>query len=129
MTRSSMFSKILLIFCAVLFGATVDCAQEATIAGIIVDSNGARIPSATIHVVSRNGARDFASDEEGFFKGNLFSGRYTVIAQKLGFANRTYKVFLRSNAVSALNVVLYLPDPKKIQTNFKCPKGQTCIIL
>ena len=115
--------KIVLILSAILFAAMCGSAQDAMIAGLVVDINGARIPSATIHAVRRSLAKDFASDEEGFFKGNLPAGHYLFTVQKIGFRPRSAHALLKANAVTSLNFILRADTRRST----KCPKGILCL--
>ena len=74
--------------------------------GMIVDPNEARIATAKILITSRRVSREVLVNEEGFFQIDIPQGRYRVTITANGFRTVRRIVFVKSNAVIALNVRL-----------------------
>jgi hypothetical protein len=94
-------------------------AQIAKIAGIVVDPQPARITQAKVIVSGKGDRREFTTDDEGFFQGDLKPGWYLITISHYGFQTRKLKLYLKPDVVTALNVTLSLPS-------FACPKGKIC---
>jgi hypothetical protein len=80
--------------------------EPGKLVGMIVDPNGARIATAKILITSRRLSRDVLVNEEGFFQIDLPQGRYRVTITANGFRTARRNVFIKSNAVTALNIRL-----------------------
>ena len=80
--------------------------EPGKLVGMIVDPNEARIATAKILITSRRLSLEVRVDEEGFFQINLPQGRYRVTITANGFRTARRSVFVKSNAVIALNVPL-----------------------
>ena len=110
--RSAMIATLLLV--SLPYGATrVALAQSlrpqsepGKLVGMIVDPDGARIATAKILITSRRLSRDVLVNEEGFFQIDLPQGRYRVTITANGFRTARRNVFIKSNAVTALNIRL-----------------------
>jgi hypothetical protein len=110
--RGAMIATLLLV--PLPYGATrVALAQSlrsqsepGKLVGMIVDPSGARIATAKILISSRRLSRDVLVNEEGFFQIDLPQGRYRVTITANGFRTARRTVFVKSNAVIALNVPL-----------------------
>jgi hypothetical protein len=98
-------------------------AQLAKIAGIVLDPQPARITQAKILVVGKRDKKEFVTDDEGFFQGNLQPGWYTITVSHYGFRSRKFRLFLKPDIVTPVNVILTVPDQKI----GKCPKGAICL--
>ena len=80
--------------------------EPGKLVGMIVDPNGARIATAKILITSRRLSQEVRVNEEGFFQIDLPQGRYRVTITANGFRTARRTVFVKSNAVIALNVPL-----------------------
>ena len=80
--------------------------EPGKLVGMIVDPNEARIATATILITSRRLSLEVRVNEEGFFQIDLPQGRYRVTIIANGFRTARRTVFVKSNAVIALNVPL-----------------------
>jgi len=94
-------------------------AQSAKVAGIVVDPQPARITQAKVIVAGERDRRVLTTDEEGFFQGSLQPGWYEITVSHEGFQTRKFRLFLKADEVTPLNVAL------NVSTG-KCPKGQIC---
>ena len=89
--------------------------EPGKLVGMIVDPNGARIATAKILITSRRLSQDLLVNEEGFFQIDLPQGRYRVTITANGFRSARRNVFIKSNAVTALNVRLAVASTSIIQ--------------
>ena len=80
--------------------------EPGKLVGMIVDQNEARITTAKILITGRGLSREVTVDEEGFFQIDLPQGNYRVTITANGFRTARRNVFVKSNAVTALNVQL-----------------------
>jgi hypothetical protein len=94
-------------------------AQLAKIAGIVVDRQPARIAQAKVIVAGERDRRELTTDEEGFFQSNVEPGWYVITVSQQGFEPRQFKLFLKADVVTPLNVTLDVRSSR-------CPKGQIC---
>jgi len=79
----------------------------------VVDTQGARIPAATVQVVSSDGLiSSIHLDNAGQAMINLPSGTYEVRASSVGFQRKTEKVSLAGRAGQVLEIKLAI-DPKQ----------------
>jgi hypothetical protein len=86
-----MYARVSAILVAIALAcSSMAAAQETTsgtIAGQVVDDQGAAVPGATVTINSDQGARTFVTDAEGrFFAPFLTPGTYTVRVELSGFA-------------------------------------------
>ena len=98
---------------------SIASAQVAKIAGIVVDPQPARIAQAKVIVAGDRDRRELTTNEEGFFQGNVEPGWYVITVSHYGFETRQFKLLLKADVVTPLNVTLKV-------LNAKCPKGQIC---
>jgi|ERR1043165_4947821 uncharacterized membrane protein len=98
---------------------SIASAQLAKVAGIVVDPQPARIAQATVIVAGEGDRQELSTDEEGFFQGNVKPGWYVITVSHFGFETRQFKLFLKADVVTPLNVTLNVRSSK-------CPKGQIC---
>src|SRR5205085_9322789 len=105
---SQTMKPIVATFFLILFVANTQ-AQLAKIAGVVVDPQPARITQAKVIVVGKRDQQEFVTDEEGFFQGDLQPGWYVVTISHYGFSTRKFKLFLKPDVVTPLNVTLTLP--------------------
>ena len=98
---------------------SIASAQLAKVAGIVVDPQPARITQAKVIVAGERERRELATDEEGFFQGDVQPGWYLITVSHYGFETRQFKLFLKADVVTPLNVTLNVRSSK-------CPKGQIC---
>jgi len=77
-------------FLVLFIGAALAAAQEITtgsIAGQVVDAQGAAVPGATVTVTSSQGSKTFVTDNQGrFFAPYLTPAIYTVRVELAGFS-------------------------------------------
>jgi hypothetical protein len=119
---SKILKLILTASFLILFAADAP-AQLAKIAGVVVDSQPARITEAKILVAGKRDTKEFATDEEGFFQGDLKPGWFIITISHYGFRTRKFKMFLKPDVVTPLNVTLTVGSQKI----GKCPKGAICL--
>lgn len=98
---------------------SIASAQLAKVAGIVVDPQPARIAQARVIVAGERDRRELTTDEEGYFQGSLEPGWYVITVSHTGFETRQFRLFLKADVVTPLNVTL------SVWTG-KCPKGQIC---
>lgn len=116
------FATIMKLIIAALFLLVVESiasAQVAKVAGIVVDPQPARIAQAKVIVAGERDRRELTTDEEGFFQGNVEPGWYVITVSQYGFETRQFKLLLKADVVTPLNVTLNVRSAK-------CPKGQIC---
>ena len=94
-------------------------AQSAKLAGIVVDPQPARIAQAKVIVAGEGARQELTTDEEGFFQVNVQPGWYVITVSHYGFETRQFRLFLKADVVTPLNVTLNVRSSK-------CPKGQIC---
>ena len=98
---------------------SIASAQLAKVAGIVVDPQPARIAQAKVIVAGDRERKELTTDEEGFFQGDVQPGWYVITVSQYGFETRQFKLFLKADVVTPLNVTLNVRSDK-------CPKGQIC---
>ena len=98
---------------------SIASAQLAKVAGIVVDPQPARIAQAKVIVAGERERRELTTDEEGFFQGDVPPGWYVITVSHYGFETRQFKLFLKADVVTPLNVTLNVRSSK-------CPKGLIC---
>lgn len=98
---------------------SIASAQLAKVAGIVVDPQPARITQAKVIVAGEHDKRELTTDDEGFFQGSVQPGWYVITVSHYGFETRQFKLFLKADVVTPLNVTLNVRSSK-------CPKGQIC---
>jgi Carboxypeptidase regulatory-like domain/TonB dependent receptor-like, beta-barrel/TonB-dependent Receptor Plug Domain len=94
-------------------------AQETTtgsITGIVVDTQGAAVPGATVTVTSDQGVKSFVTDTNGrFFAPYLTLGTYTVRVELAGFSPVEHKgVSVRLGARVELNFTLKVSEIQEV---------------
>jgi hypothetical protein len=98
---------------------SIASAQVAKVAGIVVDPQPARIAKAKLIISGERDRRELTTDEEGFFQGNVEPGWYVITVSQYGFETRQFRLLLKADVVTPLNVTLNV-------RSVKCPKGQIC---
>ncbi len=98
---------------------SIASAQSAKVAGIVVDPQPARIAQAKVIVAGEGIKQELTTDEEGFFQASVQPGWYVITISQYGFETRQFKLFLKADVVTPLNVTLNVRSSK-------CPKGQIC---
>src|SRR5712692_2110534 len=87
---TAMRRQLVWSFLVLLIGAAFAVAQETTtgsIAGQVVDAQGAPVPGATVTLTSNQGSKTFVTDGQGrFFAPYLTPGTYSVRAELAGFS-------------------------------------------
>src|ERR1044072_9774041 len=111
--------KLLVATLCLLLLSSIAFAQTAKVAGIVVDPQPARITEAKVIVAGENDRRELTTDQERYFQGNVKPGWYVITVSHFGFETRQFKLFLKADVVTPLNVTLYVRSSK-------CPKGQIC---
>ena len=111
--------KLIVVTLLLIVVPSIASAQSAKVAGIVVDHQPARITQAKVLVVGERDRKELTTDEEGFFQGNVEPGWYVITVSHYGFESRQFKLLLKADVVTPLNVTLY------VRTG-KCPKGQIC---
>lgn len=85
-----MRRQLIWSFLVLLIGATLAAAQETTtgsIAGQVVDAQGAPVPGATVTLTSNQGSKTFVTDNQGrFFAPYLTPGTYSARVELSGFS-------------------------------------------
>ena len=122
LTRSDILLLIMKTIIATLFLIVIPSiasAQVAKVAGIVVDPQPARIVHAKVIVAGERDRWELTTDQEGFFQGNVEPGWYVITVSAYGFETRQFKLLLKADVVTPLNVTLNVRSAK-------CPKGQIC---
>jgi vitamin B12 transporter len=92
-------------------GAAVSAQQPSTIAGVVQDALGARVPGATVTLIGQQGqAGETTAGAEGAYTfRNVASGRYQVVARANGFEPITSEaVFVGSGQQAVVDVTLQI---------------------
>jgi len=117
MTNNVVRTALFAVTCAVLLLSLIASPQlaraqvaGATLSGLITDSSGAGIPSATVSVknVSKGAVREVPTNGDGFYSTpNLLPGTYDVTVTAQGFSSVVQKgITLTVGAQQALNLSL-----------------------
>lgn len=107
-----------------LFSSSLSLAAQstATISGIIVDPNGAVVPSAKISLIYDGKPHtEITSDEQGkFLFGNLSKGKYEIIIRADGFVRESTQISLSYGQQESLRIVLrisvIISDPAMVNS-------------
>ena len=117
--------------------APLPVASQAVVEGFVRERDGAGIDQATVTFSKTAGTpaeRSTPTDRFGFFRMRLDTGEYVVRAVRIGFAESTRTISLRSNAVLRLEFVLeeraleigaVTVAGERGRTNFNDNAGQT----
>src|SRR5688500_6677371 len=80
------------VLALVSYGASAQETTSGSLAGQVVDAQGAAIPGATVTVTSNQGSKSFVTDANGrFFAPFLTPGRYSVKVELTGFSSLEQK--------------------------------------
>jgi len=87
--------------------------QNATISGVVLDVNDARIVGATIKIGNAEVSRSLKSDDEGTFRIDLPPGDYRITAEQKGFRKFVFSPFRAKAGVCELvNIHMEVEAPK-----------------
>jgi uncharacterized membrane protein len=115
----STYMRLIIATLFLIVVPSIASAQSAKIAGIVVDPQPARITQAKVVVAGERDRRELTTDEEGYFQGNVEPGWYVITISHYGFETRQFRLLLKTDVVTPLNVTLNVRSDK-------CPKGQIC---
>ena len=105
------------LLCAIFLATAVHGQNSTgTLRGVVQDSSGARIPSATVvaQAVGSSLKREIKSDDHGEFRLNeLLPGKYRVVVNAQGFAEASSDVTVIVSSVRDVAVTLKLIAPRE----------------
>src|SRR4051794_22359461 len=112
MIRMLSVCPLVLLSFVLTFSASGQTGRQATLKGIVTDSNEARVPNVPIILTSDSGGRKANTNDFGEYEIALEPGKYKVsVGGALGFGvTRRSEIFLGPNARTNLNLKLYLSD-------------------
>lgn len=103
-----------LLFALVLFGQF-----RAAIEGVVSDSSGGLVPSATVSITNNETQRSqkVQTSDNGFYRvSGLAPGRYTVTAEKAGFQRQSLTLRINAEEVQGQNLTLTPGDVSQTMT-------------
>ena len=87
--------------------------RKSRIAGVVLDTNGARIPSAAVRVENAGARREAYTSEEGSFEVELPAGTYGITVEAEGFKNFVLSSFrARADRRESLKVSMKVKPPE-----------------
>ena len=80
---------------------------RGTLAGLILDPGGARVPAAKVIIEAKKFRREVVSDDDGRYSVDLPEGKYEVRVERDGFyPSRKKTISISLNVTTNLDVVL-----------------------
>lgn len=88
-TAGTIFVVLLALASAPLLAHTAESVRceerKSRIVGVVLDPNGARIPSATVRIENAKATREAFTSDEGAFEVELPAGTYRITVEAQGF--------------------------------------------